>query len=191
MLQQGDALIVVDMQRDFLPGGALAVAEGDAIVPVMNRYVQLFSLKRLLIAYSRDWHPANHCSFQAQGGPWPPHCVANTSGAEFATGLDVAPNAIIVSKATESRRDAYSAFQDTDLAGQLQRLGVRRVYVGGLATDYCVRATVEAALDGGFEAFVLKDAIRAVNVHPGDGDAALQAMLARGACAARYEDLSQ
>ena len=180
-LHAGDALIVVDLQNDFLPGGALPVADGNAIVPIVNRLVERFCAHRLPIIFSRDWHPSKHCSFQAQGGPWPAHCVAATTGARFADGLTIPQAAYIVSKATDAQRDAYSAFQGTDLESQLASKQCRRVFVCGLATDYCVRATAEAALDAGFAVVIVRDAVRAVNVHEGDGETALQALTGRGA----------
>lgn len=180
-LQRGDALLVVDVQRDFLPGGALAVPDGDRVVPVLNEYIALFAREELPIVFSRDWHPADHCSFQARGGPWPPHCVAGSPGACFAPRLKVPAVATVVSKATTSAADAYSAFERTCLAEWLHGRGRRRLFIGGLATDYCVLATVRDALAAGFEVMLLVDAIRAVDVHPGDGARALQAMRAAGA----------
>jgi len=180
-LQPGDALIVVDVQRDFLPGGALGVPEGDEVVAPLNRLIEAFAAAGLAVFYSRDWHPANHCSFRAQGGPWPPHCVAGTEGAGFARELVVLPSSIVVSKATTPERDAYSAFQGTALAAQLRAIGVKHVFVGGLATDYCVRATVLDARKHGFEVEVVEDAIRAVEVEPGDGARALSDMQEQGA----------
>lgn len=177
----GDALIAVDVQNDFLPGGALAVAGGDAVIGPLNRCMEEFTRRGLPVFASRDWHPRDHCSFAAQGGPWPPHCVAGTPGAAFAAGLRLPASAEIVSKALRPEADAYSAFQGTELAARLRALGVRRVFVGGLATDYCVRATVLDALAAGFEAVVLADAVRAVDVRPGDGVRALEEMAARGA----------
>ena len=177
----GDALVVVDVQRDFVPGGSLAVPAGDAVVPVVNRWAQRFAERRLPVFASRDWHPADHCSFAAQGGPWPPHCIAGTPGAAFAAGLQLPAGTHIVSKATRADRDAYSAFDGTDLHARLQALGVRRVVVVGLATDYCVQATVVDALALGYGVVVLRDGVAAVDVHPGDGDRALAAMLERGA----------
>jgi nicotinamidase/pyrazinamidase len=177
----GDALIVIDVQRDFLPGGALGVPAGDEVIKPINRAVGMFERAGLPIFYSRDWHPANHVSFKARGGPWPRHCVANTDGAAFAPTLRVPPSAVIVSKATAADRDAYSAFQETTLASQLRAAGVRRVYVGGLATDYCVKATVLDAKREGFDVKVLTDAVRAVDVQPGDGQRALQEMQQSGA----------
>jgi nicotinamidase/pyrazinamidase len=177
----GDALVVVDVQRDFLPGGARGVPGGDEVIAPLNRAVSLFERAALPIFYSRDWHPANHMSFKARGGPWPRHCVAGTEGAAFAPTLRVPPGAVIVSKATSPDRDVESAFQDTTLAPQLRAAGVRRLYVGGLATDYCVRATVLAARREGFDVRVIADAIRAVDVQPGDGQRALQEMQLSGA----------
>jgi len=186
-----DALIVVDVQRDFLPGGALAVPSGDAVIAPLNSCVESFSGAARPVFYSRDWHPQNHCSFREQGGPWPPHCIAGSPGAEFAAGLRIADGAVILSKATRADRDAYSAFQGTDLAVQLRNAGVRRVFVCGLATDYCVRATVLEARENGFEVTVVTDAVRAVDLHPGDGDRAFDEMRARGASLARSTELAR
>ena len=177
----GDALIVVDVQQDFLPGGALGVPAGDEVIAPLNRAINMFERAGLPIFYSRDWHPANHISFKAQGGPWPRHCVAGTDGAAFAPTLRVPTTASIVSKATMAERDAYSAFQDTTLASQLRAAAVRRVFIGGLATDYCVKATVLDAKREGLDVKVLRDAIRAVEVQPGDGERALQEMQQSGA----------
>jgi nicotinamidase/pyrazinamidase len=177
----GDALIVVDVQNDFLPGGALGVPAGDDVIEPLNRAIEAFDRVQLPIYYSRDWHPANHCSFKAQGGPWPPHCVAKSEGAAFAPKLRVSIDATVISKATTAEIDAYSAFQGTTLAAQLIAGGVRRVFVGGLATDYCVRATVLDARKHGFEVELLGDAVRAVEVEVGDGRRALEEMLQQGA----------
>jgi nicotinamidase/pyrazinamidase len=181
--QGGDALIVVDVQNDFLPGGSLAVPEGDAVVGVLNRYIQLFLDRDLPIYATRDWHPSDHCSFRAKNGPWPPHCVAGTPGADFAPGLQLPPQAIIISKAIHSDRDAYSGFSGTDLAERLRNQGVQRLYIGGLATDYCVLNTVRDALAQGFEVLLLEDAIRAVNLQPDDGARAVSDMRQKGAVA--------
>lgn len=177
----GDALIVVDVQNDFLPGGALGVSKGDEVVEPLNRAIEAFGRAGQPVYYSRDWHPSNHCSFEAQGGPWPPHCIAKTEGAAFAAELRVPEDAIVISKATTAEADAYSAFQGTTLADQLKAAGVRRVFVGGLATDYCVKATVLDARKHGFEVELLGDAVRAVEVEPGDGRRALEEMLKQGA----------
>jgi nicotinamidase/pyrazinamidase len=179
-LQHGDALLVVDMQNDFCPGGSLAVAGGHDVVPVINRWIQRAEEASVPVFYSRDWHPGNHISFKDRGGPWPPHCVQSTRGAEFHPALLLAQTAIVISKADTPDKDAYSAFDSTALADLLQSGGVRRLWVCGLALDYCV---VESALDGrrlGFEVHVLADATRAVNAKPGDGERAIDRLKAAG-----------
>jgi nicotinamidase/pyrazinamidase len=189
--QPGDALIVVDVQRDLLPGGALGVAGGDEVIPVLNRCANEFDRRGLPVFATRDWHPPDHCSFAAQGGPWPVHCVADTPGAELASGLALPARTHVVSKATTREKDAYSGFQDTDLGSWLRELGCRRVLIGGLATDYCVRATALDALQAGFPAVVLEDAVRAVEVQPGDGARALAELRARGVEVVPVEQLLQ
>jgi nicotinamidase/pyrazinamidase len=186
---QGDALILVDVQNDFLPGGALGVPEGDQVIPVLNKYSEVFEQLGLPIVATRDWHPENHCSFEAQGGPWPPHCVAGTEGAAFATGLDLHGDTKVVSKAETPEEEAYSGFQGTELNRWLKERGVRRVFVGGLATDYCVRETVRDGLVNGYEVVLLGDAIRAVNVDPGDGEKAVAEMEKEGAVKTDFEHL--
>jgi nicotinamidase/pyrazinamidase len=180
-LRHGDALIVVDVQRDFLPGGSLAVPDGDAVIGPLNAFIRAFDTRGLPILFTRDWHPANHCSFVTVGGRWPVHCVQETSGASWAEGLDVTAADQIVSKATDPSAEAYSAFSGTNLLSLLQDLGAHRVFVGGLATDYCVLETVSDARAHGLEVVVLKDAIRAVNAQPDDEARALHQMQARGA----------
>lgn len=189
-VQEGDALIVVDVQNDFLPGGSLAVPQGDAVVPVLNAYAQRFSARGLPVFATRDWHPADHCSFKPQGGPWPPHCVANTPGAQLSANLQLPATTTVVSKATTADKDAYSGFEGTTLDAQLHERGVRRVFVGGLATDYCVLNTVRDALAHGYATFVLTDAIRAVNVRPDDGATALAEMKRDGARPFTLEQLA-
>ena len=179
--RQGDALLIVDLQRDFLPGGALAVAHGDRVVPVVNECVGLFVARQLPLFATRDWHPPDHCSFAAQGGPWPPHCIAGSAGAAFADGFRLPAEAAVVSKATGAQRDAYSGFEGTDLSSKLRDAGVGRLFVGGLATDYCVLQTVLDARRLGFEVFVLRDAIAAVDAQPGDGERAIERMQQAGA----------
>jgi nicotinamidase/pyrazinamidase len=176
-----DALLVVDVQKDFLPGGALGVAHGDEVLAPLNRALRAFARAARPVYASRDWHPANHCSFKARGGPWPPHCITGSAGAEFADGLALPPTAVVVSKADTPDADAYSAFGGTDLALRLRRDGVRRLVVGGLATDCCVLNTVLDARAAGFDVVLLKDAVRAVDVKPGDGARALEAMRNAGA----------
>ena len=177
----GDALLVVDVQRDFLPGGALGVPGGDEILAPLNSYLARAARAGAAIHASRDWHPPDHCSFRAQGGIWPPHCVAGTPGAELAAALELPPTAHIVDKGTLPDREAYSAFSDTGLAERLCAQGVRRLAVGGLATDYCVLNSVRDALAAGFGVVVLEDAIRAVDVEPGDGERAKDEMRRAGA----------
>lgn len=175
-----DALVIVDVQNDFLPGGALGVADGDQVVPVLNRYIEHFQHAALPVFATRDWHPHDHCSFSAHGGPWPPHCIAGTPGAEFSPWLKLPADAVIVPKATEADRDAYSGFEGTDLAERLRARGVSRLWIGGLATDYCVLGTIRDAIAAGFEVVYLRDASRAVNVAPGDGDVAEREIAALG-----------
>jgi nicotinamidase/pyrazinamidase len=189
-LQSGDALIAVDVQNDFLPGGSLAVPQGDAVVPALNRYLAAFAARTLPVFATRDWHPPDHCSFRAQGGIWPPHCIAATRGSEFAAGLALPPNALIISKAATRAADAYSGFGGTDLAARLHAGGAARLFIGGLATDYCVLNTVKDALAAGFAVLLLADAIRAVDVAPGDGARAQKEMQKLGARPIRFEDLA-
>jgi nicotinamidase/pyrazinamidase len=189
-LGRSDALIVVDVQYDFLPGGSLAVPGGDAVVPALNRYLAAFRYRGQPVFATRDWHPADHCSFRAQGGPWPPHCIAGSDGARFAALLDLPCEVRIVSKASAADRDAYSAFEGTDLAEQLRGAGASRLLIGGLATDYCVLNTVLDGLRLGFEVLLLADAIRAVDVQAGDGERAVAAMLAAGARPITFAELA-
>ena len=180
-LQPGDVLVVVDMQQDFLPGGSLAVSYGNEVVPVLNRYLLAFSTHGLPIYATRDWHPENHCSFKAQSGPWPAHCVAGTRGAEFAGNMKFPTGTTVISKATQPDKDAYSGFEGTDLDARLRAQNIKRVFVGGLATDYCVLNTVRDARGHGYEVYLLTDAIRAVNVKPDDGRKAEEEMQRLGA----------
>ncbi len=180
-LDRGDALIVVDVQNDFLPGGSLAVPRGDEVVAPLNHYAAAFAAKNLPIYATRDWHPTNHCSFQARGGPWPPHCVAESAGAQFAPGLKLPSQTTVISKATTADKDAYSGFEGTDLDARLRAQGVKRVFVGGLATDYCVLNTVRDARKLGYDVRLLTDAIRAVNVKSDDGRDAEDEMRRLGA----------
>ncbi len=181
MLQNGDALIVVDVQNDFLPGGSLAVPEGNEVIPVLNRYLAAFAAREFPVYATRDWHPVNHCSFKARGGPWPPHCVAESRGAQFAASLKFPSGTLIISKATQPDKDAYSGFEGTDLDSRLRAQKIKRVFVGGLATDYCVLNTVRDARKHDYEVYLLTDAIRAVNVKPDDGRKAEAEMRRLGA----------
>jgi nicotinamidase/pyrazinamidase len=188
-LERGDALLVIDMQVDFLPGGALGVAGGFETIAPINHLIELFRVQGLPVFASRDWHPNNHCSFTAQGGPWPPHCVADTPGAAFTAELALPDDAIVVSKADTAAVDAYSAFAGTSLAAQLRERGVGRVTVCGLATDYCVLETVSDALEEGLAVIIVPEAMRAVDSRPGDGRRALDRMVARGAVPVRLGEL--
>jgi nicotinamidase/pyrazinamidase len=174
MLKPGDALLVVDVQNDFCPGGALAVSKGDEIVPILNRWMADASAAGVPVFASRDWHPANHISFKARGGPWPPHCVQNTRGAQFHPDLKFPPDVRIISKADTVDVDSYSAFGGTDLAERLRQERVHRVWIGGLTQDYCVRTTALDAIREGFEVHVIVNATRAVNVNPDDGKQAIE-----------------
>ena len=180
-LRRGDALLIVDVQNDFLPGGALEVSHGDEVVPVLNRWIQAAVSQGVPVFATRDWHPEDHCSFLARGGLWPPHCVQGTNGAEFAHDLRLPASVTVVSKGADRDLDAYSGFQGTDLDRMLRAAGVRRVLVGGLATDYCVLESVRDAMALGYEVVLLRDGMRAVNAHPGDGLRAEQEMIRAGA----------
>ena len=177
---RGDALLIVDVQVDFLPGGALGISGGDAVLGPINRLLGAWRGHGLPVFMSRDWHPAGHCSFAAQGGPWPEHCVAGSPGAGFAAQLSIAATDIVISKATLLGKDAYSALDGTPLAQALHERGIARLFIAGLATDYCVRATGLDARAAGLEVVVLVDAVCAVDVQPGDGERALARLAAAG-----------
>jgi len=179
--KEKDALIIVDVQKDFCSGGALPVPEGEKIITVLNKYIEKFSKAGALIVATRDWHPPNHISFKNYGGAWPPHCIQETPGADFHPDLKIPREAKIVSKATSADKEAYSGFDGTGLERELKAAGIRRVFVGGLATDYCVKSTVLDALSLGFETVLLLDAIKGVDVNPGDSERAIKEMLKRGA----------
>lgn len=174
------ALLVVDVQNDFCPGGALAVAGGDEIIPVINRLLPRFEV----VVYTRDWHPENHISFadppKYMDKSWPPHCVAGTWGAEFHPRLVIRPDGIIVEKGTNVDMEAYSGFQGTDLAEKLRGRQVGTVYITGLATDYCVKASALDAVKEGFQVLVIEDACRGVDSPPGSVENAVQEMKEAG-----------
>ena len=190
-LQRGDALVIADVQIDFLPGGALGVAGGDEIIGPANQAIESFRSRGLPVIVSRDWHPRGHCTFQESGGPWPEHCVRDTPGAAFAPQFAVPADSIVISKGQAVDREAYSAFEGTPLATVLVQEQVNRLFVGGLTTDYCVLSTVLDARRLGFAVVVLDDAIRAVNARPGDGDKALQRMREAGAQFAKTAELAR
>ncbi len=181
-----DALLLVDIQNDFTPGGALAVPEGDRIVPIANWYARLFERRDLPVFASRDWHPVKTTHFQEWGGLWPPHCVQGSRGAEFQAQLSLPREAVVVSKGMDPEQDAYSAFQaetatGTLLADELKGRGVARLFIGGLATDYCVLSTTLDALKQGFDVVVLEDAIKGIDLNPGDVHRAVEEMEEHGA----------
>jgi nicotinamidase/pyrazinamidase len=174
------ALIVVDVQNDFCPGGTLAVEHGDEVVPPLNRLIDKFLKRGDPVFKTRDWHPPDTKHFQAYGGTWPVHCVQNTEGAAFHPQLRDDARIRVISKGMGDK-DAYSGFDESDLADQLHTQGVKEVLVGGLATDYCVKNTVLDALKNGFQVKALSDAMRAVDVNPGDGERAIKEMRDGGA----------
>jgi nicotinamidase/pyrazinamidase len=178
VFRKGDAVIVVDVQPDFCPGGALPIAHGDDVVPVLNRVIDAAQAAGVPVFASRDWHPRGHLSFIERGGAWPPHCLQDTPGAAFHPLLRLPPDARIVTKGTRFDKDQYSAFDDTGLAGELRREGVRRVWIGGLAQDVCVKATALDARAAGLEVHLLEAATRPVT--PEGGAQALADMRAAG-----------
>lgn len=191
ILSKNDALIVTDIQVDFLPGGALPISEGDQIIPVLNEYISIFKNSGLKIFATRDWHPPNHVSFKAQGGPWPPHCVQNTDGANFSPWLKLPKNVTVISKATDPSKEAYSSFEGTELAEQLRKGETSRIFVGGLATDYCVKNTILDGLKLGFSVVLLTDATRGINVKPQDVEEAIREMIRNGAEQATLDDFPE
>jgi len=178
-LKATDALLAVDVQRDFLPGGALAVADGDAVLPALARCITTFAERGLPIVASRDWHPPDHCSFRENGGPWPPHCIAGTPGAEIHPALALPAGAIVISKATMRAKDAYSAFDGTNLDEQLTETGVERLFIGGLATEICVLNTARDALDLDYEVVLIVDAMRGIDA--AESDKAIESLVQRNA----------
>lgn len=174
------ALIVVDVQNDFCPGGALAVPHGDEVIAPLNKLIDEFLKRGDPVYKSRDWHPPTTRHFAAYGGTWPVHCVQNTEGAEFHPALKDDPRIKVISTGTGDS-NGYSAFDETDLASQLRQQGVEDLVVGGLATDYCVKHTVLDALNNGFRVKAVADAMRAVELQPGDGESAIAEMRAAGA----------
>ncbi|MFO0871368.1 MAG: nicotinate phosphoribosyltransferase [Pirellulales bacterium] len=177
--RSGDALIVVDMQVDFLAGGALAVPGAENRLPIIQQLITRFHERGCPVVASRDWHPSNHCSFHHQGGRWPAHCIQGTAGAALASGLQLPPDVILISKGEQPDREAFSAFQDTELAQRLRHLGVQRLFLCGVALEYCVQATAHDALSAGWEVVLLTDAVQAIEDRA--GRAAVGQLLERGA----------
>jgi nicotinamidase/pyrazinamidase len=186
------ALIVIDVQNDFCPGGALPVPDGDAVVPVLNRYIALFSRHGLPIHATRDWHPENTPHFEEYGGRWPPHCVQNTWGARYHPDLAIADSVSVLSKGMTVESEGYSGFEAVDSDGRtlsdlLSARGVNTLVVGGLATDYCVRATVLDAQQQGYQTFLATDATRGIDALPGDVDRAIEQMHQAGTKSTSFE----
>lgn len=179
-MQDGDVLLVVDVQPDFCPGGALPVPGGDRVIPVLNAWIAAARERGVPVVASRDWHTPGHPSFEAQGGPWPSHCVQDTPGAAWHPQLELPPDVVKISKGTRLDRDQYSAFDETGLAEHLRQRGVERLWVGGLAQDVCVRATVLDACKEGFRVHLIADATRPVDAAA--GERALHEMREAGAC---------
>ncbi len=183
------ALIAVDIQNDFCPGGALPVPDGDAVVYSMNLYITKFSKMGLPVYFTRDWHPQNHISFKTNGGIWPEHCVQETYGAELHKKLLIPSLAVIISKGILPDNEGYSGFHGTDLDKRLKAKNIRQLFIGGLATDYCVKSTVLDALHAGFDVVFLSDASKGVDVDTGDSEQAIDEMLREGAVKVVYGDI--
>ncbi len=190
------ALLIVDVQNDFCPGGTLAVPEGDKIVPILNKYIKIFSKNKLPIFSSRDWHPKETKHFKDFGGLWPEHCIQNSKGASFHHDLKLPKETVILSKGMDPEEDSYSAFQAVDNHGTkflnlLKILGITELFIGGLATDYCVKYSVLDALKLGFKVQLLMDAIQGVNIKPTDSRYAIEEMLIRKAKKITFAQLSK
>ncbi|MFQ6125903.1 MAG: nicotinamidase [Candidatus Heimdallarchaeota archaeon] len=179
-IDKKDVFIIVDVQRDFCPEGALPVPDGDKVVPILNEYIKRFQKAGSPIYATRDWHPPNHTSFKPYGGIWPAHCIQNSEGAAFHPDLMLPEDVRIVSKATNPSKEAYSGFDSLQFKEELEQKSIKRIFVGGLATDYCVKSTVLDALKFGFETILLVDAIRGVNVKPRDSEKAIEEMIRKG-----------
>jgi nicotinamidase/pyrazinamidase len=193
-MKNKSALFIVDVQNDFCSGGSLAVPGGDEVVPVLNQYIERFAQFQRPIFASRDWHPEKTIHFQAYGGPWPPHCIQGSRGAEFHPDLNLPAEAEVISSGMEYDSHGYSAFegvdrQGRDLATALREKGIEHLYVGGIATDYCVRHTVLDALKEGFQVTLLEDAIRGVN-EKGSVEA-IEQMVGAGATLATLPDVER
>ncbi len=194
-MKRDKALVVVDVQNDFCPGGALAVPDGDAVIPVLNKYIAEFRRQGLAVFFSRDWHPEVTRHFKSRGGAWPAHCIQDTHGAAFHSGLQLPKGARVLSKGTDPDKEGYSVFSAHDDQGVafetlLATMGIRQLFIGGLATDYCVKETALEALDKGFQVVLLVDAMRGVNLQPGDADRAVQEIVARGATKMEHRNLA-
>jgi nicotinamidase/pyrazinamidase len=178
-IQKGDGLLVIDVQKDFCPGGLLAVDGGDQVVAPLNRWIGHARERGGRIYASRDWHPLGHVSFQEQGGKWPPHCIQDSEGARFHAELMLPLDIVKITKGVRFDQDQNSVFDQTGFAAQLRQDSVKRLWIGGLAEDVCVLASVLDALKEGFKVFLLKAATRPVS--PKDGQEAVEAMKRLGA----------
>jgi len=187
-LDSRDALLIVDVQKDFCPGGNLAVPDGDRVVPVLNAWIDAAIRRNVHIIASRDWHPPGHVSFKARGGPWPSHCIAETDGAAFHPDLELPDDTHVVSKGQAEDHDQYSAFDDTGLAAELSQRDVERIWVGGLALEVCVRETVLDALNAGFEVHLSRDGTKAIDRE--QGRKALGEMRVAGAIVEEHEHVA-
>jgi nicotinamidase/pyrazinamidase len=193
-MRENSVLLIVDVQNDFCPGGTLPVPAGDEVVPVLNRYIERFRKEGLPIIATRDWHPEKTSHFKAFGGIWPVHCVQGSEGAQFHPALMLPDDAIIISKGMDPTRDDYSALHGADSSGTplpqvLKKLGIQRIYIGGLTTDYCVKESTLEGLRQGFAVTVLTDAVRGVDLKPGDSEKALAEIKAAGAETTTFETL--
>lgn len=188
-LTRESALVVVDMQEDFCEGGSLPVRGCRALVDKINKYIDYFRNAGLAVIATRDWHPPNHTSFKERGGPWPAHCVAGSKGAQFVEGLKLPEDVIVVSKATEPDIEAYSAFKLTPLHYILASRGVKRLFITGVATDYCVKETAVEALKLGYEVIILVDAVAGVSEET--SRKALEELVSEGAILATEEDIAR
>jgi nicotinamidase/pyrazinamidase len=178
-LGRHDALLIVDVQKDFFPGGALPVTDCERVIDALNRWIDAATRAGCLIIATRDWHPADHLSFQSQGGPWPPHCLQQTAGAEFCDGLQLPGNAAIISKGTDPKSEQYSPFERQELRDLLRERGIRRLWIGGVAQEFCVRGAVLDAIGAGFAVHVILEAT--APVRKDDARRALDEMQAAGA----------
>ena len=185
-LGRRDALIIVDMQNDFMPWGSLPVPGADRIIPVVNSYIKLFEKKGLPIFATRDWHPENHVSFDRNGGRWPPHCIQWSRGADFAEGLELPPETFIINKGDRPELEAYSGFQGTLLNELLRERGVRRIFVCGVATEFCVKNTCIGGLNLGYTVILLKDAVK--GIEEGSSEKAIAELLKLGCIAVKEGD---
>ena len=178
-LRATDALLIVDVQPDFCPSGALPIADGDKVIPVINEWIEAATAAGIPIYASRDWHPAHHLSFATQGGPWPAHCVQDTPGAAMHPELRLPASAFVITKGSRLDVDQYSAFDETGAARHMREHDVTRVWVAGLALDVCVKATVLDGRQQRFEVNVILDGCRPVTAE--GGEKAIAEMVAAGA----------